>query len=105
MIQNNNFSISNTNKISKYIIRLRKSIKSNENNKVLEYYDHLKYHIQLGGINGDEKNNNINNLTEYIYSIDTIISNITKNETLNNNLENYLKKCNSDKTVLNEQIK
>lgn len=103
MIQNN-FSLSNTNKISKYIIRLKKSIHYQKNNKIIEYYDHLKYHIQLGGLNenGNEKNS-ISDLTESINSIDTIISNITKNDT-QYNIVNDLKKCNSDKIELNEQI-
>lgn len=95
----------NTNKISKYIIRLRKSIKNNKHEKTLEYYDHFKYHVQLGGkINSNDKNNNMIQLTESLNSIDTIISNITKNETTNNNLENDLKKCNIDKIELVKQI-
>ena len=42
----NFLQLNDFNKISKYVIRLRKSIETNDVNKVREYYDHLKYHIQ-----------------------------------------------------------
>lgn len=89
-------------KISKYIIRLKKSIKNNDKIKVNDYYEHLKYHIQLGG------NNSLNDLKELNISfsdIDTIISNITKDNLKKINLDVELRKCDEDKKQLEEEKK
>ena len=108
----NNFNTINTNKIQKYICRLKKSVVENDKEKIINYYDHLKYHIQLGG---NENQKDSSEITKTINSIDKIISNIISNITneqtiysklnqnLNLNLSNDLKKCNDEKKELHEQ--
>lgn len=67
-----NFVQSDLNKVSKYTLRLRKSIFNNDKNKAKEYYDHFKYHIQLGGLD----NQDLNKKFEFI---DDIINKLTSN--------------------------
>ena len=67
----NLMQISDFNKVSKYVIRLRKSVIRNDINKIGEYYDHLKYHIQLGG-----EPKQIEELQSKFDSIDQIIKNL-----------------------------
>jgi chromosome segregation ATPase len=95
-LQQNDF-----NKISKYVIRLRKSFETNDVNKVREYYDHLKYHIQLGGAN-----DNLDELTKKFDIVDDIIKKISSkpdNKTFNQ-LNGELIKCNNEKEDYTKQI-
>ena len=93
-----NFSKSNLNKVSKYTSRLLKSFNANDQNKTKEYYDHFKYHIQLGGLDKEE-------LGKKFESIDTLINGLK----LPNGYKSFdklygeLSKCNTDKSSLVEQ--
>ena len=91
-----NFLQSYLNKVSKYTIRLRKSIKNNDNDKVKEYYDHLKYHIQLGGFDQTELENKFESVQTLIDNLSNNLSN--KGYKSFNSLYTELSKCNKDKT-------
>lgn len=104
-----NFSQSDLNKISKYTIRLRKSIQKNDNLKINEYYDHLKYHIQLGGNDNNNGDTYFDKtvLTDKFKLLDTLISNLkdsNKGYKTFDNLYNELTQCNKDKMASDEQI-
>lgn len=89
-----NFLSSDLNKVSKYTIRLRKSVMNNDDLKIKEYYDHLKYHIQLGGL--EQKD-----LEEKFKLFDSIITNLTNTEKGYKSFDNLyqeLSKCNNEKT-------
>lgn len=100
-----NYSQSDLNKVSKYAIRLRKSFKNNELIRTKEYYDHFKYHIQLGGLEGE--NNKTDVLAEKFKILDKIINNLKED---NNKYKNYntlnddLTKCQTEKEDLNSRI-
>jgi len=90
------------NKISKYSIRMKKSFKNNDSDKVKEYYDHLKYHIQIGG-------NDIKTVEDKFKSLDDLIEKVSTNVTSNNYptftvLHEKLTKCNEEKTSLQTEI-
>lgn len=84
-------------KISKYSLRIKKSIFKKNNKKIQEYYDHLKYHIQKGGSSEQLKNK--------FENLDNLIKNITysKGYQTYDNLIQDLNKCNNDKNDLSEK--
>ena len=90
------------NKISKYVIRLRKSVIKNDINKISEYYDHLKYHIQLGG-----DSENIKELQSKFDSIDKVINNLKTQpgtKYLYSGVSSDLETCNKDKIDLETKL-
>ncbi len=96
-----NFNTINTNKVSKYIIRLKKAIKNNNNRQtILNYYEHLRYHIQLGGT---DKSNDLKKKVNDFF--DGIISGIDSEKTINSNLDMDLKKCNDEKKQFEQENK
>lgn len=67
-------NVSDFNKISKYVIRLRKSVEKNDKKKINDYYEHLKYHIQLGGNPGDNlTDSKLKDMEKRFESIDKVI--------------------------------
>ena len=70
----NFMNVSDLNKISKYVIRLRKSVEKNDKKKINDYYEHLKYHIQLGGNPGDNlTDSKLKDMEKRFESIDKVI--------------------------------
>lgn len=95
-----NYSQQDLNKVSKYAIRLRKSIITNNSNQIEKYYKYLKFHIQSGGINNDE-------LDEKTELLDNIISNLskTKSNISFDELNKKLKTCNDNNDKLEKEKK
>ena len=94
-----NFLQSDLNKVSKYTVRLRKSIKNNDKDKVKEYYDHLKYHIQLGGLNQEDLENKFK-------LMETLIENLADNKKGYKSFDDLYKElsqCNLDKKDFKQQ--
>ena len=94
-----NFLQSDLNKVSKYTIRLRKSIKNNDKDKVKEYYDHFKYHIQLGGLDQQDLENKFQ-------LIETLIENLADNKKGYKSFDELYKElsqCNLDKKDFKQQ--
>ncbi len=107
--------IDNFNKISKYVNRLNVSLNKQQMTKAKEYFDHLQFHIQFGGL--DSKNDEskieesvdskIKELTKFGEQLDNIIKNVSDEKyTFNNSseIQEQLTKCNDEKKTLNEQI-
>ena len=87
------------NKISKYTIRMKKSFKNNKTNKTKEYYEHLKYHIQIGGTLTD-----IEDKFKILDNLINTLSDNSKGYKTFDDLHKDLSKCNSDKTNLQSTI-
>ena len=90
------FEISDINKLSKYTIRLKKSILNNDINKINEYYDHLKFHVQLGGVEPSE-------LVNIDKIIEEISNNVNKKDENITNLKKELIECNKEETVFKDK--
>lgn len=96
-----NFVQTDLNKVSKYTLRLRKSILNNEQNKTKEYYDHLKYHIQLGGLEEEQLKSKFEQLDKLIETLSDKSKGYKTFKTINNELS----QCNQDKGDLEAKNK
>lgn len=84
------------NKISKYYYRMNKACNQQNITKISNYFDHLKYHVMIGGTTTEEVNKTISDISEIITKISDspevqgIAEYKTLTEALKNNDDNIL---------------
>ena len=91
-----NFVNPDLKKVSKYTLRLKKSIFNNNKKKINEYYDHFKYHIQLGGIVEQDIQKKIQSFENHILKISEKINDLKSFDTINEELST----SNTEKSLL-----
>jgi chromosome segregation ATPase len=105
-------NIDNFNKVSKYVFRLSNSLNKKKISKAKEYFDHLKFHIQLGGADGENVenvNDKIKQLTEFGEQLDKTIKLIDNSPdkykyTDSSKIQSELQQCETEKLSLTEKI-